>query len=188
MPLTYHDFLDDAQKLGCDVATIQAVASVESSGGGFNPDGSPKTLFEGHLFYKFTNGKFAKSHPTLCYQKWTRQFYGKTWQQEKARLEAACKLDREAALKATSWGLFQVCGFNHTLCDCSTVQEFINKIFKDENSQLELFTSFVINSGLADELREHRWADFARKYNGPAYAQNKYDTKLAAAYAKFSSV
>jgi hypothetical protein len=34
-------------------------------------------------------------------------------------------------------------------------------------------------------LRDKDWAGFARRYNGPAYAENKYDEKLSAAYEKF---
>ena len=41
---------------------------------------------------------------------------------------------------------------------------------------------------LADELREKRWADFARKYNGVNYAINKYDTKLAAEFVKAGGI
>ena len=35
------------------------------------------------------------------------------------------------------------------------------------------------------KLAAHDWAGFARGYNGPGYAQNAYDTKLAAAYRKW---
>lgn len=184
MPLTRADFLDDAAKLDCEVEVIQAVAQVESAGSGFRADGFPRTLFEGHLFYKYTKGRFANSHPDLCYPKWTKQFYGKTTAAEAARFEAACKLDRTSALLSTSFGLFQICGFNYALCGCRTLQEFVNRMCKSENSQLELFTEFVINSGLADELRDHRWADFARKYNGPAFSKNAYDVKMSQAYVK----
>ncbi|MFB9080551.1 N-acetylmuramidase domain-containing protein [Flavobacterium procerum] len=34
-------------------------------------------------------------------------------------------------------------------------------------------------------LRNKNWASFALKYNGPAYKTNKYDEKLARAYAKY---
>jgi peptidoglycan-binding domain 1 protein len=35
-------------------------------------------------------------------------------------------------------------------------------------------------------LQAKDWAEFAKRYNGPAYEQNQYDKKLAAAYQKFS--
>lgn len=184
MALTREDFEDDAAKIGCEVEAIMAVAAVESRGGGFDPEGFPKTLFEGHWFHKLTKGKFSESHPTLSYPTWTRKFYGKTWQEEKVRLQQAIALDRNAALMSASWGMFQIMGLNHAKCGYKTVQQFVNAMCKDENSQLEAFTQFVINSGLSDELQEKRWADFARLYNGPSYAVNKYDVKMAQAYEK----
>lgn len=184
MALQRVDFLDDAQLIGCEVEAVMAVAEVESKGGGFDPEGFPKTLFEGHWFYKLTNGKFAQSHPTLCFPKWDRRFYGKTWQEEKARLQQAAALDRTAAMMSASWGMFQIMGFNHTKCGFKTVQQFVNAMCKDENTQLACFTQYIITSGLSDELKDLRWADFARLYNGPEFAVNKYDQKLAQAYLK----
>lgn len=184
MTLKREDFLDDAAKIGCEVEAIMAVAAVESRGGGFDPEGFPKTLFEGHWFHRLTNGKFSESHPTLSYAKWTKVHYGKTWDVEKKRLADAMALDRNAAMMSASWGMFQIMGFNHARAGYKTVQQFVNAMCKDENAQLEAFTQFIINSGLSDELRDRRWADFARLYNGPGFAANKYDTKLAAAYEK----
>lgn len=184
MALTRADFIDDAAQIGCDVEAVMAVAAVESRGGGFDPEGFPKTLFEGHWFHKLTKGKFTESHPDLSYPTWTKKFYGKTWPVEKDRLARAMELDRPAAMMSASWGMFQIMGFNHSRCGFKTVQQFVNAMCKDENAQLGAFTQFVINSGLADEMKDRRWADFARHYNGPGYALNKYDTKLAAAYAK----
>jgi N-acetylmuramidase len=183
--LNPEDFVDDAARIGCSVAHVRAVAEVESRGGGFDPEGFPKTLFEGHWFYRLTRGKFAASHPTLCFERWTKVHYGKSWQEEKARLAAAVRLDRNAALMSASWGMFQVMGFNHNICGFKTVQSFVTQMCKNENAQLEIFTNYVINSGLADELRDGRWADFARLYNGPEYKKNQYDVKLAKAYDKY---
>ena len=183
MALVKQDFVDDAALIGCDVEAVMAVAAVESSGGGFDPEGFPKTLFEGHWFHKLTNGKYSADYPTLSYPKWTKQFYGKTWQEEKARLAQAMTLDRQAAI-SSSWGMFQIMGFNFTRCGFKTVQQFVTAMCKNEDSQLAVFTQYIINSGLADELRDRRWADFARLYNGPEFAQNKYDVKLAKAYEK----
>ncbi|MCY7315094.1 MAG: N-acetylmuramidase family protein [Rubrivivax sp.] len=35
-------------------------------------------------------------------------------------------------------------------------------------------------------LQRQDWASFARAYNGPGYAQNNYDTKIAAEYNRLS--
>jgi hypothetical protein len=185
MSLTREDFIDDSKRIGCDVACIQAVASVESSGGGFNPDGSPKTLFEGHWFHRYTKGIYAASHPDLSYPKWTKQFYGKTWQAELDRLNRAISLDRHSALMSASWGMFQVMGFNFAICGYKSVEDFYEDMCKDENAQLGAFTSYVINSGLSDELQKLDWDGFAYRYNGPEYKKNRYAEKLSAAYSKF---
>lgn len=182
MALIRKDFEDDAAIIGCEVEAVMAVATVESRGGGFDPEGFPKTLFEGHWFHKLTKGKYSESHPTLSYAKWTREHYGKTWQAEKVRLQQAMALDRTAAMMSTSWGMFQIMGFNFGKCGFKTVQQFVNAMCKSEDAQLAAFTQYIVSSGLADELVDHRWADFARLYNGPSYAVNKYDTKLAKAY------
>lgn len=183
--ITRADVLDDARLLGCSPAAVLAVAEVESNGSGFNADGTPKILFEGHWFSKYTKGIYDKKYPTISYPTWTKKFYGANQTAEYERLRIACLLDRRAALMSTSFGGFQVMGFNFGVCGYLTVDDFYQAMCKDANSQLEAFTQYVIQRGLADELRDLRWADFARLYNGARYAENNYDTKLAAAYKKY---
>lgn len=183
--LTRNDFIDDARKIGCSIAAIRAVAEVESAGVGFDSKGQPKTLFEGHLFYRYTKGKFAATHPSLCYKTWTKVHYGKTRALEWARLQQALTLDRKAALLSTSWGTFQILGSNFAKCGYTDVETFVGDMFTDANTHLSMFTEFVLDSRLDDELRDLRFADFARIYNGPAYKSNAYDTKMLAAYKKY---
>lgn len=185
--VTEQDFISAADRIGCDVAAVKAVTEVESRGGGFDPEGFPKTLFEGHWFHKLTSGRFTTDYPTLSYPKWTRQFYGKTWQAEKNRLEAASQLDRDAALLSSSWGMFQLMGFNHRQCGFDTVQQFVNAMCQSEGAQLDAFVSFILTNELDRHLQTQNWAKFASRYNGPAYAQNQYDVKLARAYAKYAN-
>jgi N-acetylmuramidase len=35
-------------------------------------------------------------------------------------------------------------------------------------------------------LKKHDWAGFAQAYNGPGYAANNYDTKIAAEYNRLN--
>jgi hypothetical protein len=59
---------------------------------------------------------------------------------------------------------------------------------QSEEAQLRAFVSFVRSrSTMAEALRKKNWAAFAKAYNGPGYAKNQYDTKLAASYAKFAA-
>ena len=76
-------------------------------------------------------------------------------------------LDEEAALKACSWGKFQILGDNHRLCGHTSVLTFVEAMNKSEYTQLEVFIQFIQNSKLADTLQTKNWASFAYHYNGP---------------------
>lgn len=181
------DFARAAAALNCPIAAVKAVCQVEAPGGGFDAAGLPRILFEGHKFSSFTDRRFDEKYPTISYPQWTRKFYAKDNAGEHLRLALAAGLDREAALKSASWGKFQIMGFNFAAAGFTTLQAFINAMYASEGAQLDAFIAFIKHEGLADELREQRWADFARRYNGPAYAANQYDTKLAKAFATFSA-
>jgi hypothetical protein len=186
--LTSEDYEAAAKRLGCDVAAIRAVSDVESGpSGAFYEPGEPTFLFEPHIFSKYTQRKYDRTHPALSYPSWRPGGYPKTVAQRKAQRDAAAALDRDAAWKATSWGRFQICGFNHDACGFPTVEAFVQAHEQSEQAQLDAFVTFLKRQGLDAPLRRHEWALFARKYNGPGYARNKYDTKLARAYARYSA-
>ena len=180
--LTPQDFIDAAGNLDCEVAAIEAVFQVEASRGGFNPDGSVVTLFEGHKFHKFTDGLYDQDNPDISYPKWTRKFYGKTWQVEQDRLNRAIALDEEAALMSASWGKPQIMGFNFSNCGFESVGTFVESMKLGEREQLMAFVAYVQHEGLVPFLRNRDWKGFAAGYNGPGYSENKYDTKLAQAF------
>jgi hypothetical protein len=54
-------------------------------------------------------------------------------------------------------------------------------------AHLVAFVSFILANRLDGALRARNWPSFARGYNGPAYAQNAYDKKMAAAYARWKA-
>ncbi len=180
--LTEKDFERAADFLDCEVAAVKAVTEVESAGAGFLPSGKPKILFEGHWFYKYTGGKHGVSN--VSYPKWIKKHYA---EDQHARLDKAAKLDRNAALMSASWGIFQIMGGNYRKAGFSTLQAFVNAMYKDEASQLLAFCNFVKNSGLQDELQRKDWVGFAFGYNGAGYKSNNYDTKLAKAYKKYAA-
>jgi hypothetical protein len=103
-------------------------------------------------------------------------------------LQEAVALNRSAALQSASWGKFQIMGYNYPVCGFAKLQDFIDAMYRDEGAHLDAFIEFVKHEGLTLPLREHRWADFARRYNGSGYAENQYDTKLAAAWVKHGGV
>jgi hypothetical protein len=175
-----------AGALQVDEAVLRAVAEVESGGAGFlvTAPPRPKVLFEGHYFHKLTGGRFGSSHPTLSYPRWTRTHYARTGQGEWARLDQAIALDRTAALQSASWGAFQIMGANYRECRCDDVEQFVTMQQASADAQLECFTRFIAREWYLAPLRERAWPTFAERYNGPAYAKNQYDVKLARAYAR----
>lgn len=177
--LTEDDFKRAAAAIGCEVAAVKAVCAVEAPRGGFLADGQPTILFERHIFSRRTMGVYDAKYPDISNRKPGGYQGGAA---EHDRLAIAVRLERRAALESASWGKFQIMGFNYEACGFSNLQAFINAMYESEGRQLDAFVAFILHEGLADELRQHRWADFARRYNGPTFAKNQYDTKLAAAY------
>ena len=185
--LIAQDYIDAAMAVPCSVAAIKAVATVESGTlGGFNRDGTPVTLFEGHKFHELTHGIYATQAPDLSFPYWDKSFYGKTWQQEQRRLQRAMVLDRDAALRSASWGKFQIMGFNHFIAGHATIQGFVNAMYRGEREHLDAFVAFVKSKGLGPALRRLDWEAVARVYNGRGFAKNQWDVKMARAYDKFT--
>jgi len=174
--LTDQDYERAAKHLSCPVRRVKAVKTVESRGQGFQTDGQPIILFERHWFHKLTDGRFD-NEPDLSNPK-----AGGYTNNEHVRLARASALDRNAALQSASWGLFQIMGFNHKACGFELLQDFINAMYKDEAAHLDAFVEFILfNRPLFNAIRQGDAKGFARAYNGPNYAQNKYDSKLIAA-------
>jgi hypothetical protein len=187
--LTEEDFARAAEALNVEVCAIKAVAQVESAGSGFLPDGRPAILYEAHVFHGQTRGKHANATDRhgkkLSSAKWDRSLYGATGAHQHHRYEDARALDADAANRACSWGMFQILGQNHEACGFPDSQSFVDAMWNGgASAHLDAFVNFIKRSCLDDELRAKDWAAFARGYNGPGYAANKYDQKMAAAYAR----
>ncbi|HAN77496.1 MAG TPA: hypothetical protein DCQ31_06820 [Bacteroidales bacterium] len=184
------DFVRVATDMKVEVPAIKSVHMVEAGGFGFNVDGRPKILFEGHKFWAALVKKgidpapLAAKNPDIIYPKWTKEFYSKDNFEEWKRMERAMAIDKDAAMLSASYGSFQIMGFNYASCGYKTVQEFVDSQSKNEGNHLADFAKFVANNGMLKALQEKDWATFAKKYNGPAYAENKYDIKLRDAYIK----
>lgn len=182
--LTEQDYLLAACKLDTGIAEIKTVATVESAGKGFQDNGAPRILFERHKFHEYTGGKYSAAHPDISNK--TPGGYSKNSEGEHLRMAKAATLDRNAALMATSWGKFQVLGYNWKSLGYPSLQVFINDMYESEGKHLESFVRFVKANRLDDELRTHNWEAFAKGYNGRNYAINKYDIKLKIAYEKYA--
>ena len=187
------DFTQVAELLGCEPAALKAVEQVETGGrGGFFSPGRPAILFEGHIFWTQLKKRgsnpedYVKGNENILYPKWEKGHY-KGGIGEYDRLEQARKINREAADASASWGMFQIMGFNYAACGEESIESFVRSMCESEFKQLLLTANFIKkNSQMLQALQARDWAVFAKCYNGPAYAQNRYDVKLEAAYQKYS--
>jgi hypothetical protein len=189
--LSREDFESAALRLGCDVAAIQAVAEIEQGPfGAFHPDGRPVILLERHLVYRFAKRRhgadiarrWAAAHPGICNPK--RGGYGKSAAQHD-RLAQVAKLDREIALRACSWGLFQILGDNFHAAGHISLQSFVNAMYGGADEHLAAFVAFVLSKPrLAEAMRAHDWHTFAEIYNGPDQEAHDYEGRIGRAHER----
>ncbi|WP_162555843.1 LysM peptidoglycan-binding domain-containing protein [Reichenbachiella versicolor] len=179
------DYAKIAKKLGVEKEVVQAIATVESSGSGFYKNGNPKVRFEGHWFRKYQKGKenfsqLQKDNSDLIYP------YSDSSSKKhgSAEYEKALKLDSESAMLSTSFGAFQIMGFNFKAGGYDSVSDFVEDQ-KTSAGQVEAFMNFIAsNKAMLKAMKEKDFAKFAKLYNGPDYKVNKYDTKMENLYNK----
>ena len=186
VPLDRDGIAQATDLLGVQVAELVAVGTVETRGFGYLRDRRPLILFERHIFSRETSGRFDASNPDISNPK--PGGYGASGAPQYDRLARAIALDREAALRSASWGLGQIMGFNAQVAGFADAEEMVAEMVQHENAQLLAMANFINSQPRAVlALRNHDWAGFARIYNGPSYAENKYDIKLDAAFRSFQA-
>jgi hypothetical protein len=190
IPLTAADFQSGADELGVEVAAVRAVATVESgTGRGFSADGRAIIRYELHRFHKYTAGAYDRTHPHLSkvYPGGLTHVGGQPTEWSTLYGAMILRNRLSAAIMSASWGVFQIMGENYTLCGYPTALAFANDMCRSTLGQLTVFLKFCRGKNIVRYLAAKDWAGFAYHYNGADYARNNYDTKMAAAYRRFSS-
>lgn len=192
-----HETRVEAQKtaewLDVPLAALLAVAEVESSGRvGAMIKGrlEPLIRFEGHYFHRLLdNAQRDKAVRTgLASPKPGRVRNPRRQVDRWKLLDKAVALNREAALSSCSWGIGQVMGSHWRRLGYVSVDAMVETARSGAAGQLELMARYIAHAKLQTALRLQDWATFARRYNGPAYAQNRYDVKMAHAYERWVGV
>ncbi|RHW21690.1 N-acetylmuramidase domain-containing protein [Pseudomonas jilinensis] len=197
--LKEQDLVRAAEQLGIELAVIKAVNEVESRGSGFFAPGKPAILFERHIMHRQLSqagpeddrelivqqiSELVAVHPDLVNSRPGGYVGGLG---EYPRLARAKMIDANAAVESTSWGLFQIMGFHWRLLGYTSADNFEQAMRSGEAAQLEAFVRFIqADSAMHKALKNRKWADFARRYNGPGFARNLYDIKLARAYERYA--
>jgi N-acetylmuramidase/Putative peptidoglycan binding domain len=169
-----------SQKLGVHAPEIWTVLAVETSGCGYLPDLRPQILYERHIFHRLTQGKYDDGNISDS----SPGGYGPSGAHQYDRLALAVAKDRTAALQSCSWGIGQIMGENFALAGFADVEQMVAAMEASEDQQLTAMANFLVNSRLNVALQAHDWASFARGYNGPNYAINRYDVRLNGEFQK----
>lgn len=186
-----------ARRRKYDENVLLAIVEIESGGRAIEPadNKTPELLFERHIFYRYLpDSKKAEAlRLGLTYgSKWDRSRQYKdegTSAQRLALLARARALDEEAADDACSWGLGQTMGFLAEEMGFKNARDMVTKMTEGGIPvQIECMCRELDNKHLGTAIANRDWATIALRYNGAAYRQNQYDTKLAAAYARWCKV
>jgi hypothetical protein len=169
-----------AASYGLEYAALMAVITVESGGVGFNPPtGKIIIRFEPHWFKQLYVDWRAQLGD------WINNTAGDQTD-EWVQFDNAFSIAPNSAMRATSWGMMQVMGFNHEAVGFATVGEMVDFAKVNEANQVALGLRFIKSQPvLLTALQTKNWALFALHYNGEDYAENQYDTRLLNAYNKF---
>lgn len=175
-----------AYRLKVDYEAVSAIVTVESRGVPFLASGKPVILFERHIMRrrllrrgidpKGSGHRDLMHSPDIVNADPGGYLGGEAeWQ----RFERAAEIHREAAIESCSWGLMQVMGFHWERLNYLSPESWYERMHKGVQWHIEAFVRFIEGDPiLLQALREHRWAAVARRYNGPAYARNRYDERL----------
>jgi hypothetical protein len=188
--------VSEIQKIADDLEVpapaLLAVAEVESAGVAQWQVGSkklPPIRFEGHYFYRLLKGKQRDQavRAGLANPKAGAVKNPNNYAARYEMLARAAKINKEAAYASTSWGVGQVMGDHAKRLGFGTAVKMASKCMEDVAGQVEVMAAYIKSFGLVDELQSKGWAAFAKQYNGKNYRANRYDTKMAAAFKRWSS-
>lgn len=180
-----------ARKHNIEPAALLAVVYVESAGKPYaivDDKKQPLIRWEGHYFDRLLSGakrdrarRQGLASPRAGAVRNPRS-QAKRW----AMLRQAMRIDERAAIQSVSWGVGQVMGAHWQDLDYASPQHLMREAQSSVAGQVRLMVRFIVKNNLLDELNRKDWAGFARRYNGPAYRKNRYDTRMARAYERFS--
>jgi len=159
-----------ADRLGCSVAQLSAVAAVESGGGAFFTSGHPKILWERHYFFKrlqiripFISDPSPGGYTMVA----NRNGVNDSWE----KLADAAMRAPGWAFESCSWGKFQIMGAWWEKLGYPSAAEFAWSMRESEAGHYEAFVRYVETFGLVPAIRAvdgnpMNARPFAKGYNG----------------------
>ena len=170
-----------AHRLGGSVKQLQAVANVESNGGGFLDTGHPKILWERHYYWKrlrLAVPLLSDPSPGGYTLDANKNGINDSWE----KLVDAAMNNPAWAFESASWGKFQVMGAWWEKLDYRSAIDFAWSMRESEAGHYEALVRYIENFGgkaLFQRIDGNpvNCEPFAKFYNGPK--QKGYDVRIA---------
>lgn len=148
------DFQRVAEEHGVEPWKLHGLTDIESRKGGFDNDGRAIMVPELHKFSEFTFRAYDESDPDLSIRNWIHPAKVKAGHpytlDNPARWDVLARqaaLDFDAALRAASWGAFQIMGFNYQALNFDTPLDLVRRVYEGERAQLDIAVRFLIAEG-----------------------------------------
>lgn len=183
--ITHEQLAGFAKRLGCTVKQINAVAAVESSGGGFLDSGLPKVLYERHYFWRrmrIVIPLLSNPAPGGYTIDADKDGLNDSWE----KIADAAMRNPIAAFESASFGKFQIMGAWGSKLGYPNSIEFAYSFSRSEAAHYEALVRYIEVFGLRAAVQQlssdpETCKAFARGYNGKNYAKLGYHIKLARA-------
>lgn len=185
-----------ATQAGIDPAALLSVVECETNGSPFEVDGrTPVLLYERHVAYREAAkvGKAIQNafiRAGLAIPRWSRSTQYKDERTSALRLALIARaraIHEEVANASASWGLGQTLGNQFEELGFESATDLVSYMTEGGlTAQIKVLIAEVKAKSLIKALNTKDFKTFARRYNGPAYAQNQYDTRMAAACKRWS--
>ena len=154
---------------------VAAACMLTETGGRRQKSGQMTIRFEPKVFHGYTGRQITATHANQAAE----------W----LAFDEAKSVDERAAYDSISMGVAQVMGFNAGRLGYADAKTMFAALANSEDAQAIGFFEFIRTSrALHKAAQEKDWPNFARLYNGPAYAKNAYDVKMAGYYAAWQRV
>lgn len=186
--LTRQAVIASATAIGVDPSIAIAIREVTGKPEGFLADGRVVVRFEHHKFYQYVSSRlggstalqWAQKYPNLCSPFWSQTVY-KDPEGEWERFDQARMLDATCAMLSSSWGMFQLMGFNYAMAEYDSVQDMVGEMNYSEIFQQSALMRFIQNQPLfLAALKNHEHERIARMFSDHASQTQDYLAKLRA--------
>ena len=175
-----------AKRRGIRPEALCALVEIETAGIPFeNDNNTPRLLYERHIAYREAQKKGVLNqfvNAGLAIPKWNKATQYKDQGSSAKRIALITRaraIDENVANRSASWGLGQTMGFLAEEQGFTDATEMVDHMTGSIPGQIDCMLRELTRKKLIQPLNNRQYVQVAKVYNGPGYAQNSYDTKLA---------